>query len=108
MVAPAQICHRCHVLLWPVAPSRGQNSTSRRPFQRAPRATVPPSTRGRLTKGRRFFARVGKLSSFSSRRRSVRSRLLPFFTARPLVVFVALLTSRASSRDPMGRRREQL
>jgi hypothetical protein len=48
-----------HVLFWPVAPSRGQNSTSRRPFQRAPRATVPPSTRGRLTKGRRFLCADG-------------------------------------------------
>ena len=48
------------VLIVSAAPSRGHNSTSRRPFQRAPRATVPPSTRGRLTKGRRFFARSGR------------------------------------------------
>jgi len=52
------------VLLGPEAPSRGHNSTSRRPFQRAPRATVPPSTRGRQTKGRRFLCAEGVQGGF--------------------------------------------
>jgi hypothetical protein len=64
------------VLLGPIAPSRGHNSTSRRPFQRAPRATVPPSTRGRLTKGRRFLCADG----FSARSlKRLLSRVAPTF-----------------------------
>ena len=53
-------------------PNRGYDSTSRRPFQLPARATVPPSTRGRLQRGGVFLraletAKFAKDASKTSR-----------------------------------------